>query len=356
MLNNSKFTVLISLLHLLSLSAAHGQTTLNLYGQGHLSFDNVDDGTDTTTHIASSSSRFGVTGNYAISDSLKVIFQYESGVDLTGEGENDGNGDAVSGGQIFTKTRPSYLGLEGTFGKVLLGHWNALDQWANDHNLFADQIGDLGNLWEGSGIPGRLDDVIFYETPDLNGFNVGVTFRPDEEAEDDSILIVKSNYTLKNLKLGFAYTNIQQGIQVSDDHVGIAFVGGYYAEGYSVSAGYQTEQAIGGVSGNDRDSYVFGGSLNVGKSGKIKGQYAVSNSDNVDADATQIAIGYDYTLDENNTVYIAYARMENDANINFSVNGKGHGDKIIPAIGNDMNAISVGIVSKFDVSLDSLFR
>lgn len=70
---------------------------INIYGQGHLSADNLDD----SLYVTSNSSRLGFNGNYVVDGDLKVIFQYESGVDLTGQGGNDGNGGAESSGHLL---------------------------------------------------------------------------------------------------------------------------------------------------------------------------------------------------------------------------------------------------------------
>lgn len=82
----------------------------------------------------------------------------------------------------------------------------------------------------------------------------------------------------------------------------------------------------------------------------MKSLIALSIGDQVNSDAQQIAIGYDYLYDKNTTLYITYAQTDNDDDVNFSVNGKCHGDKVVPLIGADPSAISIGIVAKFDMS------
>ncbi len=324
---------------------------LNVYGLGHLSVDSVDDGQENSIYVASNSSRLGLNGEHQLTDGMKIIFQYETGIDLTAQGGNDGNGGAESSGQIFTKGRPSYLGVEGHFGTVLAGHMPFLDQYANDYNLFADQIGDLGNLWEANGIPGRADNVIYYKTPDFSGFDAAVTYVPEEGVNDADYYLLKGNYGRENLQLGVMYTSIGQGEVADNNHTAAAVTLGYSFGQFSVGGGYQSEMDIGGASGNDRDSFSVGGSMEVGEKGKVKAQFAVSSGEGDASDATQIAVGYDYIFDEQTTIYIAYANMNNDENVNFSVNGKGHGDKVIPMMGNDPHAISLGIVYSFSYGI-----
>ncbi|MGK0442766.1 MAG: putative porin [Pseudohongiellaceae bacterium] len=323
---------------------------LNVYGVGHVSMDSIDDDQDSTIYLASNSSRLGVKGQHQLDDDLIVIFQYESGVDLTGQGENDGNGGADSRGELFTKTRPSFVGLSGRFGKVLIGHMPALDQWANDYNLFADQVGDLGNLWEGSGVPGRIDDTIHYATPNINGFNAAITYMPEEGVNESDSLIFKADYANPRLKTGLAYASIGQGAS-TDEHTAVAITVGYYFDHFSVGGGYQTESDVAGITGRDRDSFTLGGSIKLSDKTTFKVQYAMTDGNGVDSDAKLFAIGLDYALYENTLIYAAYSQVSNDDNVNFSVNGKGHGDKVVPLLGGDPSALSLGIVFKFDVNV-----
>ncbi|MFL0810514.1 MAG: porin [Agarilytica sp.] len=324
------------------------KTEVSLYGLGHVSADNVDDGEDSSIYFASNSSRLGLKGTHAIDESTSVVFQFESGLDPTAQGTNDGNGGAESEGQIFTKGRPSYIGLKGKFGTVLMGHMPALDQWANDFNLFADKVGDLGNLWEGSGIPGRMDNVTYYETPDFSGINLAFTYSPEEGEEDGSDIIIKGSYAVDALKVGVALANIGQGPTADEEHEALAVVVQYDFGQFTVGGGFQSESNIGGTSGNDRDSTYAAAKFKLSEQGSISVQYALSSGDADDSDASQFAIGYDHILDDHLTVYAAYAMMKNDDNVQFSVNGKGHGDRVEPALGEDPSALSLGIIYSFD--------
>lgn len=326
---------------------------LNVYGVGHLSIDNVNDGDESSLHFASSSSRLGFTGGYDLSPGLRAIFQYETGVDLTNQGTKDGNGDADSGGQLFTRGRPSYLGLEGGFGKIILGHLPALDQWANDYNLFADQVGDLGNLWAASGVPGRVDNVIYYHTPSFGSFDAAVSYVADEGAEDQDHMIFKANYGTGKVQLSFAAASIGQGVGVGS-HSAVAVIVAYRHDRFSVGGGIQQESGINEGGGNDdgeRDNFYIGGSINVGQNGIFKLQYAQLSNDTDDSDGTQVAFGYDHAMGKATTLYAAYAWMSNDDQVRYSVNGKGHGDTVVPMIGDDPKVFSLGIIHKFDVVL-----
>jgi predicted porin len=327
---------------------------LDIWGVAHMSVDGADNGQESDTYIASNSSRLAVSGDQGVTDNLKIVFQYESGVDLTGRGENDGNGGCGADGeacqgQLFTRTRDAFVGLSGGFGKLLAGRLGGLNQWVYDYNLFADQVGDLGNIWGGTGLFGRVDDTIHYETPDLSGFTAAVTYAPDEGVDDTAVGVGKLNYGNGGIKLGAAY--MSQGTGLPDEHTAWALTGSYDGGNFTVGGGYQGESDIGGVPGADRDGFTVGGSIKLGK-GALKGQASWTSGEGDETDAVQYAVGYDYDLAENATIYIAYASTKNDALVAFSANDYGHGDNIGTAgPGEDPKAVSLGIVYKFNARL-----
>lgn len=319
---------------------------VDLYGQGHLSGDYVDYDADSRSSVASNSSRLGVRGNHAFNDAYKVLFQYEAGVDLTGQGENDGNGPG-STNDLFTNARDSFVGIEGPFGTVLVGKLGGLNQWLYDYNLFADQVGDLGNIWGGTGLPGRVTNAVHYRTPDFSGLSVGLSYVPDEDADTtEDAAIIKADYATGSLKLGASYANLQQ--DVGDDWQVGALTGSYQFDRFNIGGGWQTEKNIAGVDGVDRDSFTVGGAMDIGVNGRIKTQYTLSSGDGSNSDASQWAIGYDHQINKYLGAYVAYARTTNDSGTQFTANNYGHGDAITPALGDNVGAISIGLVVKFD--------
>jgi len=178
------FLVGSSLLFTPVISAGDDGVNIHLYGVGHVSVDAVDNGEDVEGVAASNSSRLGVKGGIHFGSELKAVVQYETGVDLTGRGANDGNGGSDSSGQLFTTSRDSYAGLQYTgFGELVVGRLGGLNQWLYDYNLFADQVGDLGNLWGGHGLFGRINGSLQYTSPEFVGIKVRGLLHPGKEQE-----------------------------------------------------------------------------------------------------------------------------------------------------------------------------
>jgi len=331
-----------------------GAFELDIYGVGHLSADSNDDGTDTQGFIASNSSRLGVRGKHELGNGLHVGVQYESGVDLTGRGTNDGNGPGTSD-NLFSTSRDSFVSLGGGFGTVTAGRLGILNQWLYDYNLFADQVGDLGNLWGGTGIPGRDNGMITYTTPELG---MGVTgligYVPESGTNNADNTVLKLNMdNHSGLKLGLGYTNLGNGNfgPGLEDQTAFAITASYAAGPFSIGGGYQNDSDIGGINGDDRDSYTLGGSYNFGRT-TLKAQYTNSDADATDADADMTAVGVDYALAKSTTLYAAYASTNNDPNAAFTANNYGHGQAVNPAAnGEDPSSFSVGVVYKFDANI-----
>ncbi len=340
-------------------AAAWGASTpakaldLAIYGVGHLSADSIDNGTTSSSYLHSNSSRLGFKGGHDLGKGLSILFQYESGVDLTGHGTGDGNGGATSNGQLFTRARDSFVGLKGNFGTFVAGRLPALNQWLYDYNLFGDQVGDLGNIWGGDGLPGRADHAMQYRTPDFGGFSLGISYAPNQGTSGTRTTIVKADYAKGKFKLSGAYGNFGQGTGLQDTKTG-AVIASYDAGNFNIGAGYQRETDIAGIGGADRNKYTVGAAVKVGDSGTIKAQYAAAGNlgGTANTRAKQWALGYDHAWDKSTTLYVAYARTNNDAGATYSAYNWGHGDHGVPAIttGNP-HALSVGIVYKFDVGL-----
>lgn len=336
-------------------ATAPGNLKLDIYGVGHLSADSIKTGTDSSSYFHSNSSRLGFKGDYALGNGLSAIFQYESGVDLTGNGTGDGNGGGVPGNTLFTRTRDSFVGITGGFGTAVVGRLPAHNQWLYDYNLFGDQVGDLGNLW-GQNQPGRVDSAVLYRTPDFGGFSAALSYDPsgNQGAKDMSSTILKLDFARGGLKVGGAHANYGLGTGLSKQKA-TALIASYDFGMFNIGGGVQRERALGGLSGVNQNESTIGALVKVGANGAVKFQYARASdvSGTANTGARQAAIGYDHAWNKETTLYVAYAKTSNDAAAAFQSYNWGHGNQGVPAVvaGNSPKALSVGIVYKFDVGL-----
>lgn len=336
---------------------------INLYGQAHLSADSVNNGNHTTAVLASNASRLGVKADAEITDGITAVLQYEMGVDLSGEGSNDdgngGNFNATAGQGVnngfFTSARDSFVGVKGNFGTVLAGNLPVINQYMYDYNLFADQVGDLGNLWGGASAIGidRGSNTIAYFIPSfVEGLSGDVAYVSDSSGANDGNkttgVLLKANYAISGLKVGVAYIALTNDTVVTGRKpTDLAFTASYTMDQFSIGGGYlmsDNDQAT----NNKTNSYTVGGSFTMDKA-TVKAQYTAVNADAANSNANQIAVGADYAISKDATVYLAYASVSNDAGVQYGPNGWGHGKSAYgkPVLGQDPSVFSLGFVYKF---------
>lgn len=324
---------------------AMAETTV--YGQAHLSFDSVDNGTDTGMQAASNSSRFGIKGNTDLG-SLTGVYQFEVGVDLTGRGNADGNGPGTAN-NLFSTARDSFAGISGDFGTIIGGRLGVVNQWLYDVNLFGDQVGDLGNFWGADVGVGRANGVMAYASPNINGLDFTLAFKPDEGTADTAATVAKVNFAAGDLKLGLGYTDLGKAILGGTDNLtATAITASYNLSGINLVAGYQNTTNIGSVKDANTNTATAGVSAPIADGMSIKGQFTQVSAKAKSSGATGIALGLDYSLGKDTTAYVAYASTSNDDNASYTANNWGHGGPFGgPAAGKDASAVSVGIVHKF---------
>ena len=337
--------------------------SIDLYGVAHVSADSIDNGKDSTVKIASNSSRLGIKANQEITDDLTILGQYEVGVDLTGSGKDDGNGgDFNSKAAMFTSARDSFIGIKSNkAGMILAGNLPAINQYMYDYNLFADQVGDLGNMWGGASAIGidRASDTVAYFIPDvIPGLSGDIAYVSDSSGNNNgnkvTAFLVKANYKISGLKVGVAYiagtndTNASvANMPANTKPTDLAFTASYTMDQFSIGGGYLMSDDD-TATNSKTNSYTVGGSFTMDKA-TLKAQYTAVDADAANSDANQIAIGVDYALADKAIVYIAYAGTSNDSAAKYGANGWGHGKSAYgsPVNGNDPQSFSLGLIYKF---------
>lgn len=376
---------LITLAVAAAFAPAMAMADVTVYGQAHLSLDShsgnggaTATGTQDGMQLTSNSSRLGFKGATELDNGMKALFQYEAGVDAGGG----------TGGSLVTSTRDTYIGLNGGFGTVLAGRLPLANQYVYDVNFFADQVGDAGNFAiTGNIAGGRVSRAVAYASPNMGGVSVLVAFVPNTQESVGAGQAAgnkQSSYTLRGTYSGGPVT-----AAVSYQSIGVAGVGATPATvanvagvptavpataGFakdskltvtSVSATYDfgagkagvqytrngSNAALTGTESVTQNVITAGASFKVSEAGTVKAQYskaAASSTSGATNGASMIAVGYDHSMSKTTTLYVALAKVSNDAGASFSASGYGHAGVGSPAVvGNDPQAISVGAVYKF---------
>ncbi|WP_322521799.1 porin [Guyparkeria halophila] len=352
-------------------AAAIADTTL--YGKIHASYDfwggDVVDNADYS--LASNSSRLGVKGKEAISDDLSLVYKWEEQVDWGGEGAGIGG------------ARNTFVGFSGNWGTVIFGrHDTPFKGVRGKYDLFGDTIGDARAIVRGRALGSstnnwdqRYDNQIAYSTPDMGGFGATVAYISDTDTQDlngDDVLDNRTDAISANASYevggfgiiaGYEQHNRAEQANYEDEQTAYRIAAQYKMDGFKVMGLYQGVENVNyltesqGVAldefGGDMSMWGVGAAYSFGKS-TIKGHYfAASEVDShADTGADLWAIGYDYKLSKQTTVYVAYAAVSNESGIgDYRVGYKtGHGEDAAvdtSELGNDSNAFSLGVVHKF---------
>jgi len=321
------------------MTATAGDVTL--YGVLHYSIDNLDNdtgnskpgGTDwddsitdnSTLHVNSHYSRFGIKGTEDLGNGLSAFFQMEFHL----------HADDGQDGYDVRNNRNTFVGLAGNWGKVGIGRNDSpYKKSTSSLELFSLIQGD----YNGIGFHDlRMNDTIFYYSPNWNGFSFGAAIgvpSDDEYAMADGVEIVSLAATYKN---GPWFASLaHEGY--SDEHaynettpedkwrLGL----GYTANGFHVGFIYEERDDIEADSDWDADSWQLSASYTFGNN-VIKAAYGEEDDDYY-GDAELFSIGLDHKLSKRTKVYAAYADYDADEHDGYDY---------------DYDSFGVGIVHKF---------
>ncbi len=292
-MNVLKTTIALSLSSVLA-APVLANPTVNLYGKANVSAQSSDDGDGSFTEIKSNASRLGVSGDMAVGNDLKVVYKIEVQVDL--DGDSDEN----------IKERNQYVGLEGSFGQVLLGKNDTVTKVSQGKvDLFNDYEGDIKVLWKGDN---RNSDSLTYRTPKFNDFQLGLTYTAegDEESEDGiSASIVYGDSKLKK-------NDFYASIAMDDEVNGYDVVRGTFSTklaGVTLGAMYQTQENV--ETKEEMDGFMLSASYGINDF-TLKGQYQAADYDDK-GDLSGVSAGVDYKLAKNAKVYVWYTTFDMDS-------------------------------------------
>lgn len=186
--------------------------TLQVYGNLDVSYDYTTKGLDSSYAIGGSpygtvgwlgaistnSSYVGVRGQQDLGHALgntNFVYQFETQLDISataGTVNNNSSNDSVVKGALTT--RNSFIGFASKdWGAVKWGKTDAPFKNSTTRlNPFSSQIGDYASIIDNTGgdnrveFEGRLDHSIWYESPNLNGFNFNILYQPGQNRDSSN--------------------------------------------------------------------------------------------------------------------------------------------------------------------------
>ena len=319
-----KKIAIASAIALASITAAHAAPTV--YGKVLLTgeYTDVDDKTaankDTsTTKLVSNYSRIGFKGEDDLTDTTKLVYQLEYGIDV----DADTNGK----GQFYS--RNTFIGLaHNTMGTLLAGRHDTPFKLAKGG---VDVFNDYDNVGLGKLMVGetRANNVIAYKSPTLVG--VPVTFMAaavlSEEDKDADVANTDIDEGANGYSASLAYdqngvylaAGYDNNIQISKTDSAWRLAGSVdmgkmnMVPGFTLGALYQETDVA--DKSEDEKSWLVSGKYKSGATPwAVKAQYIdTSNQSGVkDKDATEVALGAEYTINKATKGHLYAAQIDTD--------------------------------------------
>jgi predicted porin len=320
-----------------------------LYGSARVSIDYNDEGStdpfdndDGVWDVTNNSSRLGVLGSEDLGGGLSAIYQYEFGVDVTEGGNLESN-------------RPKYVGLKGGFGQISLGTQETpyyhvagiIDVFNTDRSLGATsflggsfngfKLNPTGDRDFGEGSLFRLDNSIYYTTPDFSGFSAEAMLVMsgavnDSQGYSDSLDLwnLTAKYSNGPFFAGISYIQLDgddnvlldDGITIDLDLnqwiVGLGYTGGPFSVGLIYEQGTINEFGLLGTAkfdgvrlfGNDdANNWYLTGEYRFGNN-TIRAAYGQLDTGldipRFDETIDNYLVGYQYDFSKRTRIWVEY--------------------------------------------------
>lgn len=316
--------------------SAHAQNA-QLYGRLNLSVEHVtgknpDGDAPRTQRLSSNASRFGMRGVEPLLGGLAAIWQVESSLSL------DTGGAMLAG-------RETFVGLDGEWGTVKLGHF--LAPYDDLHPIFGNvptlttSILSTAALWAqgalskpAGGFDARLANSIRYDLPEWRGLETSVQYSLGEDARHAHVLGFAAIYANGPFEGGVAYERNREirGPDLNDWGLTLAagwnfgpvrVAGVYERLRYTTPAGPLSRNFYGAsttVLAGPGSFYLFWGRAadgNANEDVRVGGLASGAGTG-----AGQYVVSYTYPLSPRTLAYAGYVRLDNEAraSYNFATN------------------------------------
>jgi len=322
-----------------------------LYAKVHLSIDMADDGQEDMVSLSNNSSRFGLQGKHLINSKTEFLWRMEQKVYMDESEGRFGN--------------PAYAGFEGRLGRILAGFIDTpYKSFVSKFNVMDDTVADVRSIlgysplgaYETVDVPAdnmnvRARNAVFYDRA-WSDYRVALLYSMEKgddgtasglDDNDNAGISGSFEYATDKIKLGMAAENWGGGQELQ----GIRIGGRYEWRGYDF--GLVWEQIDSSINPDYcRDAHAFDVGFNLDEANRLKIQYLTAESSEglPDSSARMLSIGSYHKLDSAMSLYLIATSLENDVNAEYRLGTSGHGDIIAPLAGDDIWAVSFGLIYK----------
>lgn len=300
---------------------------VTIYGRGQVEITSADGDTRNPLYLNDNGiGRVGFKATEKLGNGLTGIAHWEFAGD-TDDNSRTGAGGALTG-------RVSYVGLKGSFGFVGLGSFNSPYKtyggvkW-DAFNATQLEARNGGGLSRGRlGISSFVDDVVYYETPNMSGFQAAIAYNlenSDGGGADNGYYSVAAKYKNGPMELVAGYGDNGDAVAGSRWKVGGKFT---FAKKHSILGQYEEAKSytdgLGGSSALRNGLGGGGGVINggdaefiwlayIGKFGNNILKVDFGNQDHdTGAEVTSFGIALRHKMSKTFSVWGGYKRYDVD--------------------------------------------
>ncbi|PUA16454.1 porin [Glaciimonas sp. PCH181] len=336
---------------------AYAQTSVNIYGIVDSGIVHESGGAagsvNKLTSGIESGSRLGFRGTEDLGSGLSAIFVLETGFQAD-------TGALGQGGLLFG--RQAYVGLNGSFGAMTMGRQytpNYITMTTVGDPFAAGLAGVFSNVMATSGA--RMNNAVKYVSPKFNGFNGELVYGFGEVAGTTAASRAIGGaiaYASGLLNVRLAYhnrnndTDTVKGLAAARNTVLAAnydfgMIKAFAA--YGINQGPNSSplsnvnaygSAVAPKSSTDSRDFLLGATIPIGVGKVIVSYIHKDDKTRFNQDATQLALGYTYSLSKRTDLYTSYARINNKNGAGYTV-----GSAIETGSGN--SAVNLGVRHTF---------
>jgi predicted porin len=299
---------------------------------------NVAPAKDSALRVISNTSRLGIKGSEDIGNGMSGIFQYEVQVDTAGA-------DTANGTGFGSATRNSGVGLEGNFGKVIVGKWdtpfktahNKVELFDNASSFTALNLighaGGAGTTVKAAGVDAtsvtfpaetiagttnyntRQSGVIEYWTPKFGAIQGALSYSPDAAptiTKTKSRLSISGTFEQDAISASAAYESRPDATNAGKTDSGLRLVGKYTMGDIWVGATLE-RIAVEATTSYTQSNVELVGQYKVGAN-KFAATYAKAGNTNVaSTGANQLTLRYGHDYSARTEVFAAFTSLSNDS-------------------------------------------
>ena len=348
----------------LTAPAAAMAADVTVYGKAFLNIESVNNNknnialatnSNSAMRINSNASRLGFKVSEDLGDDLKALVQYEVQMDLNG---NVGNG-------LGNGTRNSGVGLEGGFGKAIVGIWDS--PYKVVHNK--TELFDNTTVFTAINLIGRANgntanfntrqkNMIQYWSPKFAGFQAAVSYSPDAgqtALANKTVTSLSGTYDVDALYVALGFENRADVLVNGKTDSATRLTGRYNFGPAWIGATVESikvNMAAAPFSYSQSNMELVG-QFSMTEKDTIGLSYAKAGKTNVtNTGASQVSLRVGHNFSKTTEIFAAYTSLKNDAaqvgvagsGGNYNLNG---GTAFGTGVGSTISAFGVGLIKSF---------